>query len=84
MKNSIVSSAAGNINKLDFKYKINGEQMEKNQLIRTGLDQSEYVVLGELKNGNEIQTVEILVKDENDWIIKKIEVQSCINTINER
>jgi len=75
---------AENIDKLDFKYKINGKQMEKNQLIRKGHDQSEYVVLGKLENGNEIQTVEIFVKDENDWIMKKIEVQSCLNTINER
>jgi len=41
-------------------------------------------VLGKLENGNEIQTVEIFVKDENDWIIKKVKVQSCLNTINER
>jgi len=30
---------AENIDKLDFKYKINGKQMEKNQLIRKGHEQ---------------------------------------------
>jgi len=75
---------AGNIGQLEFKYKINGEDIEKNQLTRKGADPSEYVVIGEANDGNEIQTVEILIEDENDWIVNRIKVQSCQNTNNER